>query len=932
MLTFPHEKELRARIRLLATLLARVLKTQAAPGVFDIVSELRRGFIALRKEDNPVRRQQLIRTINKLNPEMLGQVVRAFSIYFSLVNVAEEAFNLRQRRREVQRGGHLWQGSFHDVLYALEEEGIEAEELKRLLAGLCYMPVMTAHPTEAKRRTIKGALRRIFLSIEELDDPRVRGLFRAKALRILQNQIQILWKTDEVRATKPEVRDEIETALFYFPISLFQAVTAVYRNFEIALRDVYGGDGGLRAPGFLKFGSWIGGDRDGNPFVKPETTVLALRLQARTILEEYVSRLTELGGLLTHSVPLCQPSSAFMASLENDASYSGAVFGPQSNRYGNQPYRRKLAILRWRMQRNLEAINRRIDGLEPLNENGQFPNAGAFLKELELIRESLISHGDAAIAEGELQDLIRLAETFGFHLMQLDVRQESARHSETLAEILKASLRLDEDYLTLDESRRVSLLGDLIANPLAIDYNVETLSENAQETLRVFQVMAQMRREISVDCFGQYVISMTHAASHVLEVMFLATQAGLAGKIAGQWYCHLGISPLFETIQDLEQVEAVLVQLFDVPIYRQLLRVSGNQQEVMLGYSDSCKDGGILASAWNLYEAQKKIIAIAQAQGVHCRLFHGRGGTIGRGGGPTHAAILAQPPGTVHGQIKFTEQGEVLFYKYNNMETAIYELTMGATGLLKASLNLVRPPAPDRKDFLGIMDEIAQVGERAYRELTERTDGFLDYFYEATPVNEIGLLNIGSRPSHRKKQDRSKNSVRAIAWVFAWAQARQTLPAWYGIGTALEAWRESDPGRLAKLQVMYREWPFFGTFLSNAQMALFKSEMSIARAYAGLCEDPKTGRQVYDLISGEYRRAVMQILNVADIQTLLEDNPELAISLIRRNPYLDPLNYIQIALLRRVRSESDNNGGDTRWLDPLLRTVNAIAAGMRNTG
>jgi phosphoenolpyruvate carboxylase len=463
-------------------------------------------------------------------------------------------------------------------------------------------------------------------------------------------------------------------------------------------------------------------------------------------------------------------------------------------------------------------------------------------------------------------------------------------------------------------------------------YDPEALSAASRETLETFRVMARMQRELGPDCFGRYVISMTHAASHVLEVMFLAAQGGLVAWSEDACRCRVGVSPLFETIQDLARIEPVLCALLDTPVYQDLLRASGNTQEVMLGYSDSCKDGGILASAWNLYQAQKKVVAITQARGVACRLFHGRGGTVGRGGGPTREAILAQPPDTVRGQIKFTEQGEVLFYRYNNMETAVYELTMGVTGLLDASVSLVHPQPEDPPENLAIMVELARIGENAFRELTERTDGFLDYFYEATPVGEIGQLNIGSRPSHRSKQDRSKQSVRAIAWVFAWAQSRQTFPAWYGIGTALESWCAGSATRLEKLKALYREWPFFRNLVSNAQMALAKADMNVAKAYASLCHDQRTAQRVLAMIDGEYRRSVAWILDIAGTDRLLADNPPLAASLNRRNALLGPVNAIQVALLRRVRGEAADENGPSPWTLPLLRTINAIAAGMRNTG
>ncbi|RYU57363.1 phosphoenolpyruvate carboxylase [Methylolobus aquaticus] len=933
MLTLPQEKALRDRIRLITLLLSRILKRQLDRSVYEAIRELRQGFIALRANDDPVKRRQLMATIESLSPEALSQIIRAFNIYFSLLHVAEEVFALQERRRDTNPQSHLWRGSFHDTLMTLKAQGVQPDELQRLLDRLRYMPVITAHPTEAKRRTVKTALRNIFLSLESLDDPRVQGRFRDEAIEVLRDRIQVLWKTDEVRAYKPDVRDEVRAGLFYFPISLFRATTTVYRNFARSLRDVYGEAVAeqVNVPTFLRFGSWIGGDRDGNPFVTPETTAMAWRLQARTVLEEYLQRMDQLANQLCYSSSLCTPSPAFQENLDADEQrYSKTVFGERADRFRQEPYRSKIEFIRHRLRRNLLLVDRAIEGIDVGHEEPGYASAQAFLADLQLMRDSLISHGDAEIARGEILDLIWLVETFGFHLLELDVRQESTRHTEAVADILKSAL--GADYEALDEQERLAMLSDAISNPVALLYDVARLSERTQATLRSFQVIAYMRRTLGAACFGKYVISMTHSASNVMEVMFLAAQTGLAGRLAGNWFCHIGISPLFETIPDLERVEGVLLTLYQLPVYRMLLQASNEEQEIMLGYSDSCKDGGILAAAWNLYDAQKKIVALSEAHGIPCRLFHGRGGTVGRGGGPTHEAILAQPPGTVHGQIKFTEQGEVLFYKYNNLETATYEMTLGVTGLLKASMSLIRPAEQDRNDYLGIMDEIAEIGEKAYRDLTERTEAFLDYFYEGTPVREISLLNIGSRPSHRNKKDRSKASVRAIGWVFAWAQSRQTLPAWYGIGTAIEAWRQNDPARLAKLQRMYREWPFFRTLLSNAQMALSKSDMAIAADYAALCERPEVGSQVYAMIAEEYRRATFQILNVSHINVLLEDSPALAVSLYRRNPYLDPLNYIQVSLLRRLRAAPDDAYGESPWLGPLLRSINAIAAGMRNTG
>ncbi|MGZ8153579.1 MAG: phosphoenolpyruvate carboxylase [Methylovulum sp.] len=926
------DKALQASIKSLKTMLTQVLKTQANPKIMATVEQLQRQFAALQRDDAPTKRKQLANTLQDLPADTLTEVIRAFSLYFSLLNIAEEATNLRQRRKEIENNKHFWPGSFHDTLQEFQQQGVTVADLQTLLDDLQYLPVMTAHPTEAKRRTVRSALRKVFLSYEQLDDQRLKGYFRNQALERLHSQIQLLWKTDEVRTHSMGVIDEIESGLFYFPLSLFEATARVYSNFHRAVQDVYGVEAAqdLRIPHFLKFGSWIGGDRDGNPNVKPETTALALRLQARTIIQEYLSRIDSLREQLAYSYGLCQPSTEFFSSLESDRTLIGDHANTLERSFRQEPYRQKLSLMKYRLEQRLAQIEHRLDGYNGQIVNHAYRSASELHTDLEIIRQSLISHGDQAIAGLELQDLLHLVATFGFHLMQLDVRQESTRHSDAVAEIFTAALGLD--YQAMDEAQRLHVLGEAIATPGGLIYDATHLSPATLETLELFRVMAQMRSEIGGECFSKYVISMTHAASHIMEVMLLAAQNGLTGRIGGQWFCHIGVSPLFETINDLNHIDSVLRTLFAQPVYRALLQASGQRQEIMLGYSDSCKDGGILASAWGLYRAQQQVMAIADNQNIPCRLFHGRGGTIGRGGGPTHQAILAQPPATVRGQIKFTEQGEVLFYRYNNMETAMYELTMGITGLMKASLSLVRPVAEDRPEDLAIMTELAQIGERRYRALTEHTPGFLDYFYEATPVSEIGQLNIGSRPSHRKKQDRSKDSVRAIAWVFSWAQSRQTFPAWYGIGTSLETWCAGKPERLQTLRELYRHWPFFRNLLSNAQMALSKTDMNIANEYAALCVDEQVGKGIHGMIAGEHHRCVEWILEIAETDRLLAENPELAVSLHHRNNYLGPLNYIQASLIKAVRSEPQTEGVENPWMKPLLRTINAIAAGMRNTG
>ncbi len=931
-INLPRDKQLRSRVKLFGNLLGNVIERHAGKNTLNAVETLRKGYIKLRENNDPALHDQLDDFIRKLDAATVTHVLRAFNIYFSLVNIAEEVHQHQSRRRQLRSNGPLWTGSFDETLTGFILEGIDAGQLQTLLDRLAYIPVFTAHPTEARRRTIHDALRRIFIVAEKLEDTRLGREERREYTEALQNEIQILWKTDEVRVHKPQVSDEIRNGLFYFRECLFAAVPEVYRNLEKRIAGHYGKDELgrplVKVPSFLQFGSWIGGDRDGNPFVKPETTELALRMQTSEVLRHYLKQVAELGHILTHSDQMVETTPAFRESLQRDEALCPEAFADKPHRYSNEPYRRKLHLMRYRLQQNLDTAFARLDGKTIQTPATAYPSEHEFLADLYLIRDSLESHDDGNIADGKLKDLIRLAETFGFYLVHLDLRQESTRHTEAVSELL-AREGLCEDYDTLEEEARLQLLAGLLREQPR-ELTLDGLTEPTRETMEVFQVMDRMRAEISPEVFGSYVISMTHSASHVMEVMYLAHRVGLAGHDGKNWFCNISISPLFETIEDLSHIETVMRTLLANDTYASLLRASGNIQEIMLGYSDSCKDGGILASTWNLYEAQKKIIALAAERGIECRLFHGRGGTIGRGGGPTHESIMAQPPNTVHGQIKFTEQGEVLSYKYSNVETAIYELTMGVSGLMKASRGIVHELDPDRNDYIGIMDELAEAGERAYRQLTDDTPSFLDYFYECTPVNEIGLLNIGSRPSHRKQGNRSKSSVRAIPWVFGWALARHTLPAWYGIGSALEKWRRNDPNRLAKLQQMYHDWPFFRALLSNTQMALFKGEMHIAKDYSQLCHDPHTRDTVYGMIREEYDRTIGQVLGVCDCHGLLEENPVLALSLSRRNPYLDPLNHIQITLMKRLRE--DPNGDDSVWLDPMLRSINAISAGMRNTG
>ena len=488
------------------------------------------------------------------------------------------------------------------------------------------------------------------------------------------------------------------------------------------------------------------------------------------------------------------------------------------------------------------------------------------------------------------------------------------------------------DYLELDEHERLQLPrnGDFGRRKPVIEPG--ELSDECREVLDVFATIGRMRAQIGQRCIGSYVISMTHEASHIMEVMYLAFISGLAGRRNDDYFCELEIAPLFETIEDLSHIDSVLDMLLQNPVYKALLDKSGGTQEVMLGYSDSCKDGGILSAAWGLYQAQEKVVQIGTRHAISCRIFHGRGGTITRGGGPTHDAIMAQPPRTVQGQIKFTEQGEVLSHKYGNAETAIYELAMGITGLMKATMGTLRDDSENYADYHPVMQQLSDYSETFYRQLTDHTEGFFEYFYETTPVSEIGLMNIGSRPSHRRKGDLSKSSVRAIPWVFGWSMSRTTMPAWYGVGYAIDRWSEGDPKRIDTLRRMQKRWPSFAAMISNLQMSLFKSDMRIALEYSKLSDDRQLADGIFAMLCEENKRSIDGVLQIAGIGHLLEQDSLLKLSLSRRDPYLDPLAYLQIDLLRKYRDETGSEDDRMQWQAALLSSINGIAAGLRNTG
>ncbi|WP_353108981.1 phosphoenolpyruvate carboxylase [Salinisphaera dokdonensis] len=910
-----HDEALRAQVRAAGVLLGDVLRSQARDGVFDTVETLRRGYIALREQDDPDKRAELQALVADLPAETMTEVTRAFAIYFNLANLLEELHAHRTRRALAADGNPQWTGSFNRSFTDLAAEGVSLEDALARLERLSFMPVFTAHPTEAKPRAVLDALRRLFEWFRELafDTPDERR--HAEIEEHIRQNIQVLWKTEELRGSRPTVEDEIRNGLYYFRASLFASVPVIYRNLERALSNAYGET--VEPPTVLDFGSWIGGDRDGNPYVTARETRYALRMQAREVLTEYLRRIDNLASRLSFSARWCEPSDAFWQSLADDEQRLAAHTGVRAERFAAEPYRRKLYLMRQRIAAMVDQLQTELRLRAERSERSPlaYDSAAALIDELRIMRESMVGHGDQAIADDEIKDLQRLVQTFGFHLARLDLREESTRHTQCVHELF-AALEICADYESLDDAARTKILAVELARDEVPDVARVDVSGEVGDTLDSLAVVREFTRTLGGDAFGSYVISMTHSVSDMLALLWLMRATGVYEP--GEGTPPLSIAPLFETVADLEHIEPVLDGLLAQPAYRDFLEAQATdgtrRQEVMLGYSDSCKDGGIMASRWQLYKAQQLAVAVCDRHDVDSLLFHGRGGTVGRGGGPTHQAIVSQPPGTVRSRIKFTEQGEMIFAKYSNPETAVHELTLGITGTLKAS-----GFATDDTDHSRVAAALSDTGEQFYRRLTEDTDGFFDYFYAATPTAEIGALNIGSRPGHRKAV-RGKSSIRAISWVFAWAQSRHTLPGWLGVGAAL-----ADGGiDNEELVALYRDWPYFRTIIDSVQMSLAKSDMRIAATYAELAPD---NAEVFQAIRSEYERAVEHILAITGESELLDDDVVLKRSLDRRRPYLDPLNHIQITALTRYRE-----AGDRAWLDPVLRSINAIAAGMRNTG
>ncbi len=914
----PAERDrLSEQIHLLGDLLGQTIVEQEGRPLFDLVEEVR-GLAKAHRGGDEAAGERLLRRIEALPlPESRG-VVKAFATYFKLVNLAEEQERLRvlrRREREAQAAGAAAIETIEAAVGELKREGVAAEEMQPLLDRLLIMPVLTAHPTEAKRRTILTKLARIADVLRGLDFSPPGPEEERAALEDLREEIVSLWQTRETRAYKPDVMDEVRNGLFYFESVLYDLAPQVVRSLERAVAGHYPG---LRVPpSFLRFGSWIGGDRDGNPFVDNAVTEQALRAHHELALRLLRRGLERLHGHLSTS-----EQQGVLPALRESLAADAAAFPEEARRaeerYRHQPYRQKLLYVYRRLGLTLEA------GTRPWRADhrarpGTYGDASELVSDLRLLQQSLRAHRGERLADGRLANLVRQAGIFGFHLASLDLRQHSARHASALGEVM-ARYGLLPAFADAPEPERVrALTAELEAGrpfaPHRLDFSPLT-----NETLELFRLARRAHERIGPAAIESYVVSMTRGPSDLLAVLLLAQDAGVSDA--------LDVVPLFETVADLHQAPATMEQLFENPAYARHLKARGGAQTIMVGYSDSNKDGGYLTANWELHLAQRSLAAVCRRHSVALTLFHGRGGTVGRGGGPANRAVLAQPPESVGGRLRLTEQGESITNRYANPALARRHLEQLVHAVLVASGR--RPVgSPSRGGaWEKAMGELSALAERAYRALVHETPALLRYLQAATPLDEIGRLNIGSRPALRGGA--GLGDLRAIPWVFAWTQSRVTLPGWYGLGSALEEWAGTQEERWALLETMYRQWAFFKTLVDNAQLALRGADLLIARVYATLAPPPDR-EAVFPRIADELQRTERALCRLTRQRDLLDEAPWLQRSIRVRNPYIDPINYAQVALLRRLRAQP-GGGGTGELRDAVWLSVNGIAAGLRGTG
>ncbi|HAJ13597.1 MAG: phosphoenolpyruvate carboxylase [Hydrogenophaga sp.] len=927
------ERPLMEDIRLLGRVLGDVIREQEGAPMFELIELIRQLSVAFRRDADESADKTLKRLLKSLTEQQTVSVIRAFTYFSHLANLAEDRHYIR-RRAVHERAGELQPGSLPMTLQRLRQAGIAPDDIVRTLASAHISPVLTAHPTEVQRKSILDAERDIARLLTEREHLLPREL--AENERQIRARVTQLWQTRLLRYTKLTVADEIENALGYYKSTFLTEIPRLYRDLEEGLGEA----AAAGVPPFLRMGQWIGGDRDGNPNVTAETLELALHRQADLVLRHHLTQLHRLGAELSVSAILTRFTPAMLALAERS---------PDRNIHRqDEPYRRALTGMYARLAATLQQLTGGEASRHAVAPQDPYLSPEELLADLRTIEASLLAHHGEALTRGRLRPLIRAVEVFGFHLATVDLRQSSDKHEAVVAELL-AVARIESDYSALDETaRREVLLRQLDdARPLRVPgapYSDHTVGE-----LAIFEAARRARERFGPAAIRHAIISHTETVSDLLEVLLLQKEVGLMrGRLEGDSdnpaTADLIVVPLFETIEDLRNAAPIMRDYYALPgVKAMVLRGAHDgygEQDIMLGYSDSNKDGGIFTSNWELYRAETELVSLfdelnAGSSGdrhIQLRMFHGRGGTVGRGGGPSYQAILAQPPGTVRGQIRLTEQGEVIGAKYANPEIGRRNLETLVAATLEATL--LQPTRNAPQAFLDAAIELSAASMAAYRSLVYETPRFADYFFAATPIREIAELNIGSRPASRKASQKIED-LRAIPWGFSWGQCRLTLPGWYGFGSAVQAFLEAGGPRQARrkalLRRMFREWPFFRTLLSNMDMVMAKGDLALASRYAELVEDRKLRRTVFSAIEAEWHRTADALAMITGQQQRLADNASLQRSVRHRFPYIDPLHHLQVELVRRHRAGKLDTDSEKIHRGIHL-SINGIAAGLRNTG
>lgn len=917
-------------IRLLGKILGDIVREHEGDAVYNLVEQVRKLSVVFHRDANQKANQELTKLLKGLSSEAAMKVLRAFTYFSHLANLAEDRHYIRRRVAYERMGSHQ-DGSIPVAMKKLYAAGITSKAISQMLEGSLISPVLTAHPTEVQRTSILEAERDIAQLLVARDQ--IKGSSKASTpnkdallnKELKQNEEQIkarvlqLWHTRLLRFTKLTVADEIENALTYYEMTFLSEIPKIYAQLEDSL-------GAEAVASFLKMGQWIGGDRDGNPNVSADTLQYAITRQAELALRHYLTEVHYLGKELSVSALLLK----FPKKMQDLANAS-----PDTNEHRqDEPYRRALTGMYARLAAALKSLTGQDAARHAIAPQNPYKSSQEFLTDLQTIEASLVSQGAKALVNRRLRGLIRAVEVFGFHLATVDLRQSSDKHEEVLSELLNFAA-IECNYSALSEGEKRKLLLSLLKDPRPLRVVGHKYSEFSISEIAIFEMAKRMRELFGAEAIRHYIISHTETVSDLLEVLLLQKEVGLLHETLGKKAtADLIVVPLFETIDDLRNAAHIMQEFYDLPGILDLVKRSGGEQDIMLGYSDSNKDGGIVTSNWELYCAELALVKVFESlegkHGVKLRLFHGRGGTVGRGGGPSYEAILAQPPGTVRGQIRLTEQGEVIGSKYANPEIGRRNLETLVAATLEATL--LKPTKQASKAFLDAAAQISQASMDAYRGLVYETPGFAEYFFDATPIREIAKLNIGSRPASRKASQKIED-LRAIPWGFSWGQCRLTLPGWYGFGSAVQAFLNQPKAAdkkaaLSLLQKMYKEWPFFRTLLSNMDMALAKSDLALASRYSELVPDVKLRKKIFGAIEAEWNKTVDALNLVTGEKVRLAKNPALARSIRNRFPYIDPLHHLQVELVRRYRAGKH----DERVQRGIHIAINGIAAGLRNTG